>query len=173
MWRLFCVRLGIYGLSFDHLGAGNEVVDAAAVLAEDEADIDETISTTNQRDGCDQSVYENAQQDRFYTARIVSVRKGADANAEYFFAKCLAASGQEDQGINEQGEEEDNGECSQSEEEARHIFWVVNRSGHDGGHGDEEGKKALAERGLYTEGIRTLRDCEKVNLWADVRSSAL
>jgi hypothetical protein len=26
---------------------------------------------------------------------------------------------------------------------------------------------------LYTEGIRTLRDCEKVNLWADVRSSAL
>ncbi len=76
-------RLGIHGLSLDHLGAGNEVVDAAAVLVEDEADVDETINITSQRNCCDQSVYENAQQDRFYTARIVSVRKGDDTSAEY------------------------------------------------------------------------------------------
>ena len=94
-------------LRFDHLGAGDVVVEAAAVVAENEAVVGEREEEAEIGDGADKGRDDGAEEENFYEAGVRFVVEAHDADAEDAFTDGLAAGDEHPQLHAEEGEHRD------------------------------------------------------------------
>ncbi len=144
------MRWGLVGLDLDDSGGGDQVVDAAAVFAEDKKDVDDGVKATDERYASDERVGDAAQEDGADPARVHIALDIDDADAHEAFADGLTVFAEHDEVYDEEGKQDGEGETDQGpigvDLEGFDGFWVFEDFG-NGIKADPQDEWGIADQG--------------------------